>query len=145
MTVDVLQLGNTSNTALEKKITMLLQTSTAVPANHVLKIVDSGGNPRATVVASGDSDNIPVIGVSVTATTAAEQNIVVCMGGIFEAVVQSGITISIGDAVEKSGTTSGRVTTGADEGIFGVALSAGTGDAGGTVTIRGLFARNELF
>jgi len=61
-------------------------------------------------------------------------------GSIDEAPIQDGVTIAAGDVVSQS-TVSGRVTSttmnnNTNSRVVGIALTGGTGDAGGTVTSR---------
>lgn len=61
-------------------------------------------------------------------------------GSIDEAPIQDGVTIAAGDVVAQS-TVTGRVTTATmnnntNSRVVGIALTGGTGDAGGTVTSR---------
>lgn len=141
-----MQLGSTNDISTTKAVTVLLQSNSAIPEGSVLKIVDSGGNARVSQVLAGDPDNVGVIGVSASSTNGANQDIEVAIGGIFNAIVQTGATVSIGDLVEKSDLNTGRIwSAGPSVGAFGIALTSGTGDVGGTVSVRCMFLKNESF
>lgn len=138
-----LQLGS-SSVVTPKGISMLFLANTSFDAGSLLKIVDSGGSARVTPVASADPADTPIFGVAITSAGAAGDDVEVCIGGMFECIVENGQTINIGDPIGKSNVDSGRVSTFASSvGTFGVSLSAGTGDVGGTVKIRALFSKNE--
>lgn len=143
-----LSLGDDSNETkiTTSKIIIPMLSNEALGANLVLKIVESvGGEARVTVVSSSDDSDTPMIGTSINSTTAAEEIVHVCVGGVFTAVVENGETINIGGAVHYSSSDDGRVVQVTGDGTIGVALTSGTGDAAGTVTIRGLFTKNEIF
>ena len=92
-------------------------------------------------------DSAPVIGVTMSATTGAGQTISVCVGGQFRACVASGATVAIGNTVEVTDIVgqNGKIWAGSGQGVVGVALTSGTGNAGGTVFVRGIFVKNEVF
>lgn len=140
-----LQLGSTQ-TNDKKCVSILLTANEAIPEGAVLKVVNVGGNGRVVMMLPGDLDDIGVIGVAASATAAAGESIQVCIGGMFKAYPQSGVTIAPGDYVEKSDVTAGRVIgVGAPSlGSFGVAMSTATGDAGRTTFIYGIFQHNEM-
>lgn len=149
-----LQLGSTSTPSQNKCVSMLFLAGASFPAGRVVKIINQGGLPKVVPITTGDPDTTGVIGVSMEAAT-LNQNVLICIGGIFEACVENGITINIGEKLEVSnfgapiGVNDGRVSgTAAGTGSigqFGIAMSSGTGDLAGTVFIRGIYAKNEAF
>jgi hypothetical protein len=143
-----LQLGNTSDTNAAKCVSMLFVAANAIGVGRLVKVVASGLNePRVTVVTALDEDNVGIIGVTMSYTTAPGQDIRVCIGGIFTACISNTRTINIGDLIEKTDdpTQDGRVWAVAPGvGSVGVALSSGTGDAAGSVFVRGIFLKNEV-
>jgi hypothetical protein len=67
---------------------------------------------------------------------------------MFNACVSQGATVNIGDLIEKTDAIGqdGKVwTAAAGQGTVGVALTGGTGDAVGSVFVRGIFVKNEVF
>ena len=145
------QLGDTSNLASNKCTSILLQAAGPIPANRVVKIVDVGGQARITTVKAADPDSTAVVGVTMNPALALGDDVKVCIGGLFSAVVQSGFTTTVGGHIEKSDALldDGRVVTNpagtGSPGTFGVALEAVTGDVAGTVKVRGMYLRNEIF
>lgn len=140
-----LQLGTTPDVNACAKIIIILQSNGAFGENLLLKVVDVAGEARVTPIEAGDPDSTLAIGFSTNSTTDIDQNVVISVGGIFKAVVENGDTISIGDPIEKSNIDDGRIRSGGDTGVIGVALTSGTGDVAGTVTIQGMYSKNELF
>ena len=144
-----LQIGSTSSTATQKPITMKFVANAIIPAGRVVKIVDVGGSGRVESVGNADPDSTGVVGITYTSSAAAGDDIEVTIGGVWEACLLNGNTVVPGDPIEKSdtgGANVGRVQTSAPSvGSFGIALTGGTGDAGGTVFIRGVFRKNESF
>jgi len=139
-----LKLGSTSSTSNMKCVKITLTAGETIAQGLVCKIASSG---KVETVKAGDADSTGVIGISATSSV-LDADIDICIGGIFEAVIQNGETINAGDLVEKSdvGGQDGRVfAAAASTGTFGVCLVGGTGDAGGTVRIKGLFKKNESF
>jgi hypothetical protein len=143
-----IQLGDTSSTDVGKCVSMLFVANAAIQSGRVVKIVDAGGQARVQVKAALDPDSVGVVGVTMSSTTAAGQDISVCVGGVFNACVANGATVSIGNLVEKTDIAGqdGKVWTApAGAGSLGIALNTVTGDVGGTQFIRGVFVKNEVF
>lgn len=137
-----LQIGSTSAIAA-KPITDLCQANGAIAIGQVVKIVNNGG-ARVAVITSGDAANTSVYGVAVTASAALDDDILIATGGKFVAMVQNGETIAIGATLKKSAADSGRVTAGTPGlGSFAIAMTSGTGNAGGTVTIICAFKKES--
>ena len=123
-----------------------LLSDAAIPIHSVLTIANVGGQARASMVKAVAADDTAVIGIAASGTTAAGQSIDVQIGGIWQAILQDGVTSNIGDPIEKSDVTDGRVIAAAvSVGTFGIALTAGTGNAAGTVLVTGMFRNNENF
>lgn len=144
-----LQLGSTSSTATQKPITMKFVANAVIPAGRVVKIVNVGGLGRVEPVANNDPDDTGVAGITYTSSVNIGDDIEVTVGGVWEACLLEGNTVEPGDPIEKSGTGGvnlGRVETApTSRGTFGIALTGGTGDVGGTVFIRGIYKKNESF
>lgn len=143
----MLQLGSTSSSNGCRCVTIKIPSFEAIPAGHVLKLVNDGGVGKVAPVLTSDDDSVGVIGISANATGAADEDQIVTIGGVFEAVVEAGVAVVPGNPLEKSDTlNSGRVIPVLPSvGHFGIALTGGTGDVGGTVTVKGLFTKNEVF
>jgi hypothetical protein len=142
-----IQLGSTSDVNSMKCVSMLFVANAAIGSGRVVKIVNVGGQARVEVVTAGDPDSEGVIGITMSSTTAAVQDISVCIGGVFNACVSLGATINVGDHIEKTDTPGqdGKLWSAvAGIGTIGVALTGGTGDAAGSVFVKGLFIKNEV-
>jgi hypothetical protein len=135
-------LGNSSNITNGKCITTTLLSSEAILENQLVKIINVGGIAKVAIVEITDDRNVSIIGSAVSATTATDQNIDVCIGGIFKCIVENGLTITTGDDIGMSFVNNGRVNNIDNSISFGVALTSGTGDVGGTVTISVIFTSN---
>jgi hypothetical protein len=145
---NTLQLGNSSSTNVGKCVSMLFVADAAIGSGRAVRIVESGGEARvAVVIADPLDDSAAVIGITMSATTGAGQTISVCVGGQVRACVASGASISIGDTIEVTDIVgqNGKFWAGSGQGVVGVALTGGTGNAGGTVFVRGIFVKNEVF
>jgi hypothetical protein len=143
-------LGSTSSIANSKCVIMKFETFTAMEKGRVVTIIDDNGVAKIIKILNTDPDSEIVIGITDEAG-AINSDVGVCIGGVFEACVQNGETITIGQFLEKSGNGSaanqGRVTgsNSASIGTFGIALTTATGDGAGTVFIKGLYKKNESF
>jgi hypothetical protein len=145
-----LQLGRSSNIGNTNCVTMLFNASTAIEKGRCVKIVDNGGLAQIRKFGGADADGIGLIGVTGQAG-AINTDISVCIVGVFEASVQAGLTVSIGEHIEKSDNedfrNAGRVVglAAASIGTFGVALTTVTGNTAGTVYVKGIYIKNETF
>jgi len=142
------RLGYTSAVTEEKCVSLLLPANSAFGAGLVLKIVNFSGSGQVQPIAWDDPDFTPHVGVSLNAPGAAGDDCVVCTGPIFDCVVANGVLINAGDPVEKSDASGqdGRIMPVLGfVGHFGVALTTGTGDVGGSVTVRVMVKINESF
>jgi hypothetical protein len=143
-----IQLGTDSNST--NCVLMKFLTSTLIEKGRVVKIVDDQGVAKIRKIAFDDSDKTGVIGVTSEAS-AINTNTNVCVGGVFEIAPQNGLTIRIGEYIEKSDDSSsinaGRAIGLVEPniGTFGVALSSATGNAAGTTYIKGIYTKNEMF
>ena len=144
---NTIQLGNTSAPDVAKCVSMLFVANAAIGIGRIVKVVEVGGLARIDVVLPLDPDATGVIGVTMSETTAAGQDISVCIGGVFNACVANGATVTVGDTIEKTDIIGqgGKVWSGAGQGTVGVALTGGTGNIAGTVFVRGIFVKNEVF
>jgi len=142
-----LRLGDTSDVSTMKCVNITLIAGEALNKGYAVKIINDGGIGKVQTIKATDPDTTGVIGI--TASDALlNEDVDICVGGIFSAVVQNGTTITPGDLLEKSDTVGqdGRVYNPSPSvGTFAVALTQGVGDAGGTVQVRGLFIKNESF
>jgi hypothetical protein len=126
---------------------MLFQANGIIGSGRVVKIVNAGGQARVDVILPLDPDSTGVVGVTMGIAQGAGATIPVCIGGIFNACVANGATVNVGDTLEKTDLVGqgGKVWSGAGQGTIGVALTGGLGDAGGSVFVRGIFVKNEVF
>lgn len=137
-----LRLGHTS-ASVEKPVSVLMVSNANIIKGIVLKIVNVGGSARVEPVGTADPDSTSIIGVSLAAAVIGG-NVEVAVGGLFECSIQSGVTVTVGDSVEKSDAETGRIIPVApNPGTFGVALTTATGSVDGSVRALVMFKKNE--
>lgn len=142
-----MQLGSTSDVTATKCTSILLEANATINPFHLVTIVNGPANVGRLehVPSSPLEDDAIVVGASMTGGIAGD-DIVVCIGGIATLSVQTNVVITAGQALEKSDNEAGRIiSSNQSPGTFGIALTGGTGVADGSVTVRALFVRNELF
>lgn len=138
-----LRLGHTS-ASVEKPVSVLMVSNANIIKGIVLKIVNVGGSARVEPVGTADPDGTSVIGVSLAAAVIGG-DVEVAVGGLFECSIQSGVTVTVGDSVEKSDAETGRIIPVApNPGTFGVALTTATGSVDGSVRALVMFKKNEV-
>ena len=119
-----------------------LTSNAAITSNSFVKLALSGtGTARVEMTNTADLV-VSLIGMATSSTSGSGENVQVLINGIFDVAVENGVTITEGDLVYISGVTNGRASNVVNGSPVGYALTSGTGDAGGTVTIRGYFAKN---
>lgn len=118
----------------------------AIPVGRLVTIANFGGLPRFDQITAGTPTQVPIVGVSVTASSTLGDSITVCIGGVLRCAVQDGHNIAIGAPVEKSPIDDGRVRTDlGSSGLFGVALETVTGNAAGTNLVAVMLKLQEAF
>ena len=140
-----LSIGSTSAINVPKCINILLKSGGIVGSVGMLAKVDGSG--YVVPMTGADPITKPVVGIFMDAPTVLGNDTRICVGGLFRCIVEDGATIIPGNTLVKSSVDLGRCKAdvlGPVPGAFGVALTGGTGDAGGTVTVRGLFIRNDV-
>lgn len=148
--VNVVYWGNTNTPSTDtRRNVMTFRSAAAISSNRLLKIVNVGGEARVSTLLASDPDgDVPCIGVSVNSAGAAGQDVTVCVGPIFDIAVENGVTINIGDPCDSSPNVGqdGRIGAYAvNEGHIGVALTSGTGNVSGTVTVKVMRPITEAF
>jgi hypothetical protein len=140
-----LKLGHTS-ASVEKPVSIRMISNAILIKGQALKIVNVGGVARVEPVAALDPDDTTgVIGVSLSAAIVGG-DVEAAVGGLFEWSVQSGITITVGDAFEKSDVEAGRIIPKAPnaKSTYGIALTTATGSLDGSVRVLCVFTKNEV-
>jgi hypothetical protein len=138
----------TDATLAKKQVIIAMTANAAIITGMLLKVVNVGGLPRVEVIGAADADATPLIGISASATTAAGQRIDIAVGGMFLVTIENGVSVSIGDLMEKSDTPGqdGRATTfAASVGSALVCLENVTGNASGSNKAHCMFKRSEIF
>ena len=140
-----LSIGSTSAINVPKCINILLKSGGIVGSVGMLAKVDGSG--YVVPMTGADPITKPVVGIFMDAPTVLGNDTRICVGGLFRCIVEDGATIIPGNTLVKSSVDLGRCKAdvlGPVPGAFGVALSGGTGDAGGSVLVTGLFIRNDV-
>lgn len=143
-----LKLNSTSSLAQQNPVEILMQSAGVFSDGLLLKVINIAGQGRLAPIASGDADSIPVVGTSLDASLAPNQDVRVAIGGTFFCTVQAGATVSAGNLCEKSDVPGqdGRIlATAASVGSSMIALTSGTGNVAGTVKVLCLKKHSESF
>lgn len=136
---DKTTIGSTSDATLESK--SIRQTFIGGESIAAFTIVELNAVGKAVAFIAGGDDNSQFIGISAESGTLDTPFEAITVG-IFRVILEDTVSVSVGSPLRLSTTANGRAALGvAESTIFGIATSAGTGDAGGTVSVSGIFTK----